>query len=591
MTRLFVVAFTLIWAVPSFANDDITLRATASPDRLPPGYSFRLEITVSGKGIRSLPDPRLPRLDSFEIKRRSSVQQGSMVGLSVTMSKTIAYEVVAPKEGKFKIPSITLLYRGKTYRTDPIDIIVEASAPIPSDQRRTRRKPAPAPPGVTDPFGSDRNNKRDNDDLMVTLDVDKKSAVPYEPIIATFSFYRAVDLWQNPSYDKPKFEGFWVEDLPYKKGENEQVTHEWIDGRSYIVTKLRYAIIPLAPGRKTIDPATIMVAAGPWSERVRLKTKPISINVRPFPEDGAPAGFSNIVGKYKISAQVAPVTAKINDAITLRLTIKGAGYLKPVGSPPKPSIDGMEVYDPKIIDSVDKSGGAIISTKIIEYPMIPREAGIKRVDSFSIWAYDPDLKKYILLTTPPIEVTVLPGKTDQTAGASVSGAITPPKSDILYIKPDKGVLNDFGSPLHSSWLVWVIFITPFPLLVAGSIVAQRKKKLSTDSVYSRSYHAAKTARSLLADAGNLKEPGEFYMALDIAVRGYLADKWNVSAPSITKELATNRLESSGVENVGALIELFEAVEIARYAQHETNNMSLHLAKANEFIEWMEKQTG
>ncbi len=585
-----------MWAAPVFASDDIAIRATASPDRLAPGYTFRLEITIEGKGIRSLPDPNMPRLKSFDIVGRSSSQQVSMSGLSVTLSKTVAYQVRAPKEGKYQIPSITLVYEGKTYKTDPIDITVDPSAPVPQNQKRRAPHGMPGFPGLIDPFAAsgggslfDRHLRLDNDDLMVKMDVDKKLAVPYEPIIATFSFYRAVNLWESPSYEKPEFEGFWVEDLPFENGKNEQLSKERIDGKNYIVAKVRYAIIPLSPGKKIVDQATLSISEGPWSERIRLKTKPIPIEIHPFPEDGKPTGFSGAVGKYTISAQVAPATAKVNDGMTLRLTIKGGGYLKPATSPLKPSIDGMEVYDPKVIDSVDKSGGSIVSTKIIEYPMIPREEGKKTIKPFVVYTYDPDSGKYTSLKTRPIEINILAGPVVKSAAVTARSLIAPLKSDILYIKPDKDILEDFGAPLHRRWFLWVILLAPFPVLAVGWAVAGRKRRFLTDKVYFRSYHAAKTAKAMLAEAGKKEEPAEFYAALDKAIRGYLADKWNLSAPSITMQFVKKRMEQSGSENANGLVELFEAVGIARYARHEINNMSLHLKKANEFVEWMERQ--
>ncbi|VAX18729.1 hypothetical protein MNBD_NITROSPINAE04-228 [hydrothermal vent metagenome] len=601
MTRLFLIAVALIWAAPVFASDDISIRATASPDRLPPGYSFRLEITVEGKGIHSLPDPNMPRLKSFDITGRSSSQQVSMSGLSITVSKTIAYRVLAPKEGKFQIPPITLAYGGKTYKTDPIDITVDSSAPIPQSQKRRARQGGPPFSGFLDPFAAapgagggsffDRRSRIENNDLMVKMDVDKKTATLYEPIIATFSFYRAVQLWENPNFTKPEFEGFWAESLPFEDGKNEQITREPIDGKNYIVTKVRYALIPLSPGKKIVDQATLSISEGPWSERIRLKTKPIPIEIRPFPEDGKPINFSGAVGKYTISSEASPATAKVNDGMTLRLTIKGEGYLKPAAVPLKPSIDGMEVYDPKVTDSVDKSGGSIVSTKIIEYPMIPREEGKKRINPFTVWTYDPDSGKYILLKTSPIEINILAGPTGaKAADVATRSLIAPLKADILYIKPDKDILEDFGAPLHKSWFLWAILLAPFPVLAIGWAVAERRKRFLTDKVYFRSYHAAKTAKAMLVEAGKIKEPAEFYAALDKAVRGYLADKWNLPAPSITKQLVKKRLERSGAENSNGIVELFEAVEIARYARHEINNMSLHLKKAGELIEWMEKHT-
>ncbi|VAX20920.1 hypothetical protein MNBD_NITROSPINAE03-472 [hydrothermal vent metagenome] len=597
MTRLFLIAIWLIWAAPVFASDDVAIRATASPDTLPPGYTFRLEITIEGKGIRSLPDPNLPRLKSFDIVGRSSSQQVSMSGLSVTVSKTVAYQVRAPNEGKYQIPSITLVYGGKTYKTDPIDITVDPSAQTPQNQKKRAHRSVPAFPGLANPFAApgggsffDRRLKLDDDDLMVRMDVDKKTAVPFEPIIATFSFYRAVSLWENPSYEKPEFEGFWVESLPFEDGKNEQLSKKRIEGKNYVVAKLRYAIIPLSPGRKIVDQATLSISEGPWAERIRLKTKPIPIEIRPFPEDAKPVDFSGTVGKYTISAEVSPATAKVNDGMTLRLTIKGEGYLKPAASPLKPSIDGMEVYDPKVTDSVDKSGGSIVSTKTIEYPMIPREEGKKIIEPFTVWTYDPGSGKYTLLKTLPIEINILAGSAVKSTAVASRSLIAPLKADILYIKPDKDILEDFGSPLHRSWFLWAILLAPFPVLAIGWAVAGRKRRFLTDTVYFRSYHAAKTAKAMLAEAGKKKEPAEFYTALDKAIRGYLADKWNLPAPSITKQLVKKRLERSGVENANGLVELFEAVEIARYARHEINNMSLHLEKANGFIEWMEKQT-
>jgi len=597
MTRLFVIAIWLIWTAPVFAGGDVAIRATASPDRLPPGYSLRLEITIEGKGIRSLPDPNMPRLKSFNITGRSSSQQVSMSGLTVTVSKTIAYQVLAPKEGKYQIPPITMVYGGKTYKTDPINITVDSSAPVPQNQKRGTRRGGVAFPFFADPFGSgggsffDHRSRIEKNDLMVKMDVDKKLAVPYEPIIATFSFYRAVNLWENPGFDKPEFEGFWVESLPFEDGKIEQETHDQIDGKDYIVAKMRYALIPLSPGKKIIDQATLSISAGPWSERTMLKTKPIPVEIRPFPKEGKPVDFSGMVGEYTISAKLDPATARVNDGVTLRLTITGKGYLKPAAVPAKPSIDGIEVYDPKVTDSVDKSGGSIVSTKIIEYPMIPREEGKKRIEPFTIWTYEPDSGKYTLLKTSPIEINILAGSAgNKAATATAHSRIAPLKSDILYIKPDKDILEDFGSPLHKSWFLWAVLLSPFPVLAIGWAMARRKRRFITDKVYFRNYHAAKTAKDTLEEAGKIKEPAEFYAALDKAIRGYLADKWNLPAPSITKELAKRRLAQSGAGNADGLMELFEAVEIARYARHEINNLSHHLDKAYEFVEWMEKKT-
>ncbi len=50
------------------------------------------------------------------------------------------------------------------------------------------------------------------------MNINKKQAYVGEQLILAFSFYRRIRLFQQPEYEPPDTTGFWVEDMPSKKG-------------------------------------------------------------------------------------------------------------------------------------------------------------------------------------------------------------------------------------------------------------------------------------------------------------------------------------------------------------------------------------
>ncbi len=582
----------LAFATAAYAGD-ITFTAKASPDHIRPGDMFRLVVTIEGDGARSVPTPELPALDDFEIVGQSTSQQVRMSGFDVVVKKSVTYQVVASKEGTFEIPAITLKHNGKTYTTKPITIRVDALAPAPKNRKPAQRRQRSLFPGFGGLFDTNppftHSGTINEDDLIVTMEVDKDNVVPYEQVTATFTFLRAVDLWERPNLSEPKFEGFWVEDLPFENGEREKYASVRKNGKLYRVTKMQYGLIPISTGELTIDPASLVVSVGPWAEKIRLRTKPLKISVRPFPKTGKPDKFSNIVGKFNITAAVEPSSVKVNESLMFRVTIDGAGYLKPVNAPPKPVVEGFEVYDPKITDNIETVGKVIHSRRTIEYLMIPREPGDKTIGQVKTNAFDPDPGEYVELTTSPVKVKVAPASgAPSVASSNGRKAISRINPGIRYIKPDHDTLDDWSEPIHRKWWMWIALLFPLALVGAGTALAKRKRKLMTDKGYARYVYAAKTARAKLDQAKNISDPGDFYTMIDQAVRGYLADKWNLSAPSINRDVARSRFKETGGETLRDFEELFDAVELARYAPVTPSDMEQHLLKARELIDTMEK---
>ncbi|VAX23766.1 hypothetical protein MNBD_NITROSPINAE01-920 [hydrothermal vent metagenome] len=568
---------------------DIKLSAKAEPAILPPGEALRLVITVEGEGSLSLPDPVLPRLKGFEIVGRSTNQQISVVGLSsVAITKSVVYQLVVPKEGVFTIPPVTLTYDGKRYETEPITITADPNAPT-SKSPRTARRRSPSFYSLFDrpPFQrADRGIKKD--DLIFTAEFDKNRAVPYEQVIVTYSFYQAIDIWENPDLDKPDFKGFWVENMEFLNGRKEKTTKATIGDKTYRVTQVRFALIPLTPGAHEVAPATLLAQVDPWSNPIRLRTQPYTINVEPFPTANKPAGFQNMVGDYEVSASVKPDKPEVNGGATLTIVIEGEGYLKPVPAPPAPVIDGFEIFDPQVKDTLDKSGARAKIKRVIEYPMIPRRAGKVTIPPIEFAWYDPDLDEYVKKATKAIELDVKPAATAPPAPVA-EGDVVQMAGSIRFIKPDVQKLEDYGTPLHRSPWFFVFLLVPLPMILASYMSARKREKLATDTAYSRLLNAAKNASRQLDEIKNISDPKDFYAGLDKTVRGYLADLWNIPAPAINEDLVKLKLKSSENGIVSDITELLNSVKMARYAPTSSTDMARDIEKAKDVIKKMEKQ--
>ncbi len=586
MRKLFLVISVLLLAQSAFAN--IKLSAKAEPAILPPGEAFRLVITVEEEGSLSLPDPVLPRLKNFEIVGKSTSQQISVTGLSsVTVTKSVVYQLVVPKEGVFTIPPVTLTYDGKTYATEPVTITADPNAPVPRSPRTARRR-SPSFYSLFDrpPFKrADRGIRKD--DLIFTAEFDKNRVVPYEQVIVTYSFYQAIDIWENPDLDKPDFKGFWVENMEFLNGRKEKTTKATIGDKTYRVTQVRFALIPLTPGEHEVAPATLVAQVDPWSNPVRLRTQPYAINVEPFPSADKPAGFQNMVGDYEVSTSVKPDKPEVNGGATLTIVIEGEGYLKPVPAPYAPVIDGFEIFDPQVKDTLDKSGARTKIRRVIEYPMIPRTAGKVTIPPIEFTWYDPDLGEYVKKSTEVIELDVKPTATAPPAPVA-EGDVVQMAESIRFIKPDVKKLEDYGTPLHRSLWLFVFLLTPAPVILVSYMIARKREKLATDVAYSRLFNAAKNASRQLDEIKNVPDPKDFYAGVDKAVRGYLADLWNIPAPSIDEETVNRKLKDSENGIASDITALLNTVKMARYAPTSSSDMAKDIEKAKEVIKKMEQ---
>jgi hypothetical protein len=273
--------------------------------------------------------------------------------------------------------------------------------------------------------------------------------------------------------------------------------------------------------------------------------------------------------------------------MTLKITIAGDGYLKSSSAPPKPDIAGFEVFDPKVTDTMENTQNGLTSKRIIEYPLIPKEVGEKTIPSIAVTWFDPVKKEYVEKKTRPVKVAVTPA-IGQTVVTARRGEITPRGAGIRFIKPDSASLDDYGS--HFSGRAWAphLLFPPALAVLLAFVIARRRERLLNDPAYARFLNAAKNVRLKLAEAEKIEDVREFYSLADQALRGYLADRWDIPAPSVTQEVARERLNDATDGALGRVVELMDMLTEARYSPVVSpEGRADCLAKAKEVIAIME----
>jgi hypothetical protein len=246
-------------------------------------------------------------------------------------------------------------------------------------------------------------------DLFIRVTVDKNKVHVGEQITASYKLYARIAMNVNIS-KLPSLNGFWTQDFEMPKG-NVKPVEEVINGKRYqVFTLKKSAIFPQQAGTLELDPAeasgiarvviktkrnnpfgslfddpqfqgafgSLLMSDPFFSDdmfsgyaykdvKVNLKSTPVKINVRPLPDAGKPQGFGGAVGNFTVSGKVDKTDITTDDAINYTLTITGSGNLKLIEAPAMKLPNGLDTYDPQIVDTITGRSTTITGSKIITY--------------------------------------------------------------------------------------------------------------------------------------------------------------------------------------------------------------------------------
>ena len=553
------------------------------------GEAFRIEFELNAKPDSDSFVP--PAFENFDVVAGPSVSQGSSIQIvngemTKSVSYAITYVLIPQKVGTFAIAPATIAVKKKSYTTQRTMIEVRDGAQGGSTQA-TQNKNESAE--------SRANRTIGKDDLMLRLELSKRSVYKGEPVRALLKLYSRVNLAGSEGAKMPAFNGFWSQQIDIEQGP----FRETLNNKVYEVYNIaEYLLYPQQGGTLTIDPAELTVVAQVmvksnrgfdpffggghevYNVRRALKTPEVKVQVKEFPA-GAPASFSGAVGRYTMSHKLSSAEVAANSAVTLQLTISGSGNLSFISAPKLELPSSFELYDVKSEEKIENKASGSVGFRRFDYPFIVRAEGDYEIAPIEFTYFDLEKQQYITLATSSQKIVVMPDKSAATQQQVVSSGIKREDvrllgEDIRFIKLGAPALRTVVAPFALSPLYWLILVLMLVVAVVAYFVVRKHIRDRRNVVLVKGKRANKMAvkRFRIAEKYMREQDRRaFYEEMLRALWGYLGDKFNIPVADLTREVVRAELSRRGASaEAEGVIAVIARCEEAQYSPQATADM-------------------
>ena len=566
-----LILLVLLTPVCVVAQTDISCSAQINRSTVPRGENIILTVSASGEMGWSA-DFRLPEIKGVRIQSGGTNQSMSVINGKARTSVSRTWYLRVDSEDDFTIGPVVVSAGGSECRTEPIKVRVTAPLPpktIPPANTGNRV----APPSVGGVRATGDQSGQPGDDIFLTLDADFEEAWIGQQIILTFRYWRRIQPWNNPSYNAPRTEGFWREDLGEEKNYRKVVK-----GRAYNVTEIRYSLFPTRSGELTIEPAELSFPEGVFdrffnSRRSRrgpnvLRTKSLVIKVRDLPAP-RPAGFSGIVAsRVSLQANVDQDSIPRGEALGLKVTLVADGFLKGfsglnIEAPPGARMhDAAESFQSR--PTHDRMSGTITVEKVI----IAGTEGVMVIPPLELSWFDSRRGQYRVSRAEIGEVQVTPSNLPL-AGDDSSGflrsEISRLSEDLAFIHKVPGRLGRRSGPWLGSFGWWVVFLLPVLLTGLLRFYLNRLSAERRNPAGRRRRLSLVTASAELAKVSSEANPHERMTGIARAISGFVADCTDRPVAAIGVAEVLDYCAVVGQPSAGdRLVEILDECDSARY---------------------------
>lgn len=603
MRQLIFFLLLAITVLPIQAKNDVTLVAEA-PDVVVSGDQFRLTFTVNTQKGKDFLAPSISGFDVLMGPSRSQQSSTQIINGKVSSSSAITYTYIlmAGKEGTYTIPAASIEVDGKKIFSNALTIKV-----LPPDQSAGNQQSGQGQSNSS--RGQIAGGKISDKDLFITATAAKTTVYEQEAILLTYKVYTLVNLRQL--YGKmPDLKGFHTQEIELPQQKTFSLEH--YNGRNYNTTIWsQYVLFPQQTGKLEIpsitfegivaqqtisdDPFDAFFNGGGYIEvKKKIVTPKVTINVKPLP--AKPDNFSGGVGEFTLSSSINAKEVKTNDAVTIKLTIKGVGNMKLINTPEVKFPEDFEIYDPKVTNNFDVSRAGLSGTQTIEYLAIPRHAGDFTIPQVEFTYFDLKSQAYKTLKTEEYHLKVAKGKgnADQViADFTNKENVKVLGQDVRFIKLGDTELLPKGKVFFGTTGYWLGYIIPFIIFVVLVIFFRKQAAENANIAKVKTKKANKVATKRMKLAGKLlaeNKKNEFYDEVLKALWGYISDKLSIPVSQLSKDNIEAELMRYGVsdEVTKTFIDALNECEFARYAPgNENEAMDKVYAASVEAISKME----
>jgi len=545
----------------------------------------QIQIEVIVRGSRDSSQPEIQNLTNFDAQPAGTSSQIQIINGATTTQTTFTF-ILSPKQaGTFQIGPARVLVDNKPYLSDPLTLKVA----------KGMANSAPTPDS---PF-------------KVEGTVDNRAPYLNQQLIYTFRFLSRGRM-NHAQLGLPEFKGFWKEQIGQQRD-----SEPLINGVPWRATEIQFALFPQSPGEISIEPAVLNGEAlvenqrrprspfdnffqdsfffGGETKHLRLRTQPITIQVKPLPPTVPGQFFSGLVGSFRLNASLGKNQLAVGDSTTLSLRIEGQGNIRDARFPDL-ELKGFKTYDDQ--PSVDAKilGTKLGGSKTFKKALVPLEAGRLTIPAIHLVYFDPSVGRYQNADSQPMTLEVSAGTGKESLTHVSAGAPGSDQKEIVAkgedLMPVKRELNSWNEPLGTParrgfWF----FDLACPLLsLAGIALLNRQRRRSVNLSQlkrQRAYRRFQTELKQLSPGSN------YFERASSLLRGYLGDKFDFDGMALTpadtrRKLGTVGLSESSLRAIEEFLKLCERGQYGGESQ-TTDSMSASQASLMTLVKTLEKE--
>jgi hypothetical protein len=556
-----------------------------------------------------------PALDKFIIISGPNQESGMESINGITTQYTGITFILKPKtKGDFTIGAATASADGKTLKSNAVKIKVvneptgnSISSNSPFSGLMNFDEPVVRRGSYSDYILKKGENITDkiNRNIFIKVDASKTSCYVGEPILVTYKLYTRLKSESNITKN-PSFNGFSVIDM--LRSNDISALVEKLNGWDYNVYSLRQTqLYPLQPGNVELESASVeneihfvkedflrnsreddlfgnfssisIPADALVKERVTLQSKPVTITVKPLPEQGKPVSFNGAVGNFAIHAAMEKASLTTDDAGKLFITIEGEGNLMLVNAPEFDWPTGVEAFEPSMKESLDKRSVPVSGNKTFEYSFTINKEGNYTLPPVEYSFFDPATGQYKTIATVPITFSVAKG----------SGK----KTKALEVLQDKSANENFFDTIFKNrWLI----IAPLAMLILAGLFVwvrwDKKRQLAAagggqKNTNTPAEKVPEIKKPLSGSQAMLQHnvPREFYSMLDKELKIFLGEKLQLPAEQMNRRTIGSALYNAGFadEDSIAVLQLLDDIAAQLYTPVADESKAPYFYKKAEAV--------
>ena len=355
------------------------------------------------------------------------LQTGNIVKQQIIYSLTLEPQAT----GKLIVPGAKATIENKTRLSNNVSVEVKNEAHL---QGNSSPAPRFVPPTVDDTFEEEQvndeqvlkkgENARDKiqNNLMVKVEVNKKSAYVGEPILVTYKLCTRIRS-QSRVIKQPAFSGCTVLEMT---SDDALPRKEMINGKRFNVYIIRQVqLIPLQAGvlelpAASVENAVTFYRAGQVNYRdlfyntptgkpeeltVVLKNAPVQIDIKPLPVP-APADFAGAIGNFGLEVRSINADDNATGSNALLVVITGEGNLQLTKTPQVEWPNGLEGFEATEQEQLNKTVYPAEVRKTFTYPFVAAKSGNYVIPPLRFSYFDPVKNSYQSLASQPLRINV-----------------------------------------------------------------------------------------------------------------------------------------------------------------------------------------